>query len=345
MIDTSLFAPTPFWRQIKRQRIWLISAALLLGMFAISPALAIANIRFVATALFGVSPFLLLSVALAAYSTATGADQLIARALRGNPVKMIIIAAMIGGLSPFCSCGVIPLIAALLVMGVPLSAVMAFWLASPVIDPSMFVLTVGVLGQSFAIGKLLAAIGLGVAGGSLIHLASKAGYFSDVLRPELAARANMNRVTEPKPIVWAFWRDAARRARFGYEARSTTLFLGKWLLLAFTLESLLLAYVPAEMIATTLGGTGLGPIALATVLGVPAYMNGYAALPLVDGLMGQGMSAGAGMAFLVAGGVTSMPAALAVWALVRPPVFALYIGFALVGAFSAGLLFQLATSL
>jgi hypothetical protein len=71
-------------------------------------------------------------------------------------------------------------------------------------------------------------------------------------------------------------------------------------------------------------------------VGVPAYLNGYAALPLVGGLIGQGMAPGAGLAFLVAGGVTSLPAAIAVWALVKPRVFALYIALSLAGAFGAG---------
>src|SRR3546814_20910317 len=78
---------------------------------------------------------------------------------------MVVLAALAGGLSPFCPCGLIPLIAALLAMGVPLSAVMAFWLASPVIHPSMFVLTAGVLGSVFALAKPLAAIGLRMFGG------------------------------------------------------------------------------------------------------------------------------------------------------------------------------------
>ena len=81
------------------------------------------------------------------------------------------------------------------------------------------------------------------------------------------------------------------------------------------------------------------------MVGVPAYLNGYAALPLVGGLIGQGMAPGAGLSFLVAGGVTSLPAAIAVWALVKRPVFALYIGIALTGSFASGLLFQLWASL
>ncbi|MEM7642191.1 MAG: permease, partial [Pseudomonadota bacterium] len=105
-------------------------------------------------------------------------------------------------------------------------------------------------------------------------------------------------------------------------------------------ESLMLAFVPAETITGLLGGDGLGPFALATIVGVPAYLNGYAALPLVGGLIEQGMQPGAGLAFLIAGGVTSLPAAIAVWALVRPRVFGLYIAMSLAGAFSAGLIWQ-----
>lgn len=144
---------------------------------------------------------------------------------------------------------------------------------------------------------------------------------------------------------WRFWTDADRRAKFGKTALSTTLFLAKWLTLAFILESLMLAWIPAETVTAALGGEGLLPIVTATLVGVPAYLNGYAALPLVGGLIEQGMAPGAGMAFLVAGGVTSIPAAMAVWALARPQVFAVYIGLSLTGAFASGLLFQLWTQM
>jgi uncharacterized membrane protein YraQ (UPF0718 family) len=141
-------------------------------------------------------------------------------------------------------------------------------------------------------------------------------------------------------VVWAFWHEPARSTKFRSEAFMTTLFLLKWLSFAFILESLMLAYVPGEVIASTIGGDGIGAIGLAALVGVPAYLNGYAALPLISGLMDQGLGAGAGMAFLVAGGVSSLPAAIAVWALARPPVFMLYLALALTGSFVAGLAFQ-----
>lgn len=340
MSDTAL--PTPLWPALKRHRVWLVSAALLAGLALVDPQQASDSAVFAARALAGTAPFLLLSIAIAAWAAATGADNLIARAFTGRPLVMILLAALAGGLSPFCSCGVIPLVAALLAMGVPLSAVMAFWLASPVMDPSMFVLTSGVLGLDFAIAKTLAALGLGIFGGFVTHLLAATPALADPLREGIGnGGCGGARVRAPKPVQWRFWTDPARLAKFRQEAVKTTLFLAQWLLLAFLLESLMLAWIPAETITALLGGTGLGPIALATVVGVPAYLNGYAALPLVGGLIGQGMAPGAGLAFLVAGGVTSLPAAIAVWALVRPRVFGLYIALSLSGAFLCGLLFQL----
>ncbi|MDX6751010.1 permease [Geminicoccaceae bacterium 1502E] len=323
-------------------RVWLASALVLAAVAVADPGQAAESLRFTGAALAGTAPFLVLSIAIAAWAGATGADSLIARAFTGSPLAMIALAALAGGLSPFCSCGVIPLIAALLAMGVPLSAVMAFWLASPVMDPSMFVLTAGVLGVEFAVAKTLAAIGLGLVGGLAVHLLARGGALSDPLREGVGnGGCGGARVRAPRPVVWRFWAEPERLVKFRREARKTALFLLQWLTLAFVLESLMLAVVPAETITALLGGEGLGPIALATLVGVPAYLNGYAALPLVGGLIAQGMAPGAGLAFLVAGGVTSLPAAIAVWALVRPPVFGLYVLLSLCGAFASGLLYQL----
>jgi uncharacterized protein len=335
---TSLALAGTIWRD---HRVWLASGLILAVLALIDPAQAGDSLTFAAGALLRTAPFLILSIAIAAWAGATGADNLIAKAFTGAPLLMIGLGALAGGLSPFCSCGVIPLIAALLAMGVPLSAVMAFWLASPVMDPSMFVLTAGVLDLDFAIGKTLAAIGLGLLGGGTVHLLSRGGALANPLREGIGnGGCGGAKVRAPKPVVWRFWIDATRRARFAQDGLSTTLFLAKWLTLAFLIESLMLAWVPAEMVTATLGGDGLLPIVTATLVGVPAYLNGYAALPLVGGLIEQGMAPGAGMAFLVAGGVTSIPAAMAVWALARPPVFALYIALSLSGAFVSGILFQ-----
>lgn len=316
----------------------------LLGIFialaAVSPPQAHATLDFALSALVAIAPFLLLSVGLAAAAKASGADNLIALAFHGRTATMIVLGALMGALSPFCSCGVIPLIAALLAMGVPLAPVMAFWLASPLMDPSMFVLTAGTLGLHFAIGKTLAAIAIGMLGGVGVWAIQRAGGFAEPLRAGVGNGGCAGaKVRNPQPVRWRFWADPARRLAFVRESGRTLMFLGKWLALAFVLESLMLQHLPAEYVVQLVGGTGWPSVLIAALVGMPAYLNGYAALPLVGSLIEQGMAAGAGMAFLLAGGVSSIPAAIAVFALARLPVFVAYLGFALGGAIAAGMVY------
>jgi uncharacterized membrane protein YraQ (UPF0718 family) len=316
----------------------LAIAAIFDALLQLAPQQAERAVLFTLDAFTGVLPFLLLSVALAAYANASGADNLIARAFTGRTSSMIVFAAAMGALSPFCSCGVIPLIAALLAMGVPLAPVMAFWLASPLMDPSMFALTVGLLGTPFAIAKTLAAFSIGLLGGFGVLALQRTATFTEPLRAGVGdGGCAGGKVRVPKEVAWRFWRDSQRRLSFATSAGKNLLFLGKWLVLAFVLESLMLAYVPADMVARAVGEAGLLQVVGATLAGIPAYLNGYAALPLVAGLMEQGMAPGAGMAFLLAGGVSSIPAAIAVYALARLPVFIAYLGFAFIGALLAGL--------
>jgi uncharacterized membrane protein YraQ (UPF0718 family) len=94
---------------------------------------------------------------------------------------------------------------------------------------------------------------------------------------------------------------------------------------------------PALLVADDLGGDGLMPVLLAAVLGAPAYLNGSAAVPLVNEPLAMGMAPGAAMSFMIAGGVSSIPAATAVWALVKPKVCASDLGFAVIGAVCTGL--------
>lgn len=306
-----------------------------------APAQLPASLGFTGASLLKIAPFLLFSVALAGFAKASGMDNLIARVFTGATPQMIVIAALFGALSPFCSCGVIPIIAALLAMGVSLPAVMAFWLASPIMDPSMFVLTSGILGMEFALYKTFAAVAIGLLGGFVTWGVQGAGGFTDVLR-EGAGNGGCGGgvVRDPKPVVWRFWQEPERFEKFRAATLDTALFLGKWLALAFLLESLLIAWLPAETVIRFVGTDGIFSVGAAVLVGVPAYLNGYAALPLVSGFIDQGMAPGAGMAFLLAGGVTSLPAAMAVFALVRLPVFALYLGTALTGAFLLGLGFM-----
>jgi uncharacterized protein len=323
------------------------NAVLAIVLIAISIAFglpsdeAMESLRFTTSSLLGISPFLIASAAAAAYLSAAGADKMIGRVFSGHGIKVIAAAALFGALSPFCSCGVIPIIAALLAAGVPLPAVMAFWLSSPIMDPEMFVLTVGGLNFEFAVAKTIAAFAIGIFGGLATRAVQRAGGFASPLKAEVAGCGSSCKpqISDEQPL-WAFWKETERKQEFGSIFTVTVLFLGKWLLLAFMLESLMVMYLPADTVAQWLGNDSTFALPLAVVAGVPAYMNGYAAIPLVSGLMESGMAPGPALAFMTAGAVTSIPAAIAVFALVRRPVFLWYLLLAAIGSLAVGQVFQ-----
>jgi uncharacterized membrane protein YraQ (UPF0718 family) len=297
-------------------------------------------LRIAVGAFGGTLPYIAVAVLLIAGLKATGAETLVARAFEGRETRMIVLAALFGGLAPFCSCEVIPFIAGLLAAGVPLSAIMAFWLSSPLIDPPTVLITAGALGWDFAAGKVAAAVGLGLLGGFGIRFLVYGGAFAAPMRAGAGGGCSGCAGSGgDADVVWRFWEEGHRIATFRSEALSNARFLVKWLALAYLLEALLITYVPAEAIAGVVGGEGLSAIMVGALVGAPAYLNGYAAPALVAGLVEQGMSAGAAMAFMVAGAVSCIPAMVAVWSLVRREVFLAYVGFGIAGAIVAGVIF------
>jgi uncharacterized membrane protein YraQ (UPF0718 family) len=346
---------------------------LFLGLYLYSAGQAASTLRYVAGEFAHIGPWLAGSVFIAAAARATGADALAARAFRGRESRMIVVASMIGAALPFCSCGVIPLVAGLLGAGVPLAPVMAFWISSPLMDPTQFFLAAGVLGGGFAIAKLIAAVGMGMLSGLGTMLLIRAGWLDAAAALRIArnptvsccgpkAAAPISPATKsccgpteqsaplaaesycgPKPLPnaplvnWRFWTDAERSQRFLTTATTTGWFLIRWLAIAYAIESLMIAWLPVGAVGNWLGA-GAGPLAvpLAVAIGIPIYLNSFAAIPFVSGLIGLGMSPATGLAFMLATSATGFPAMVAVWALVKPRTFALYLGFAITGALIAG---------
>jgi uncharacterized membrane protein YraQ (UPF0718 family) len=321
----------------------LLSVVIFAALLLLTPEQAHRSAIFTFEAVLNILPFIVLSVGIAAALKASGADQLVARAFEGSPVKAVAMASVFGALSPFCSCGVIPLVAGLLAAGVPIAPVLAFCIASPIMDPEMFVLTAAGLGLEFALVKTFAAIGMGLLTGYVTLLISRSGALDGSLRPvaqpSCASAKCKDKAVEPRP-VWRFWKQADRLRTFWNATGTAGWFLGRWLAFAFVLESLMVAYLPGELVISWLGDGNPIAIPLAVVVGVPAYLNGYAAIPLVGGLIDLGMSPATGMAFMLAGSVTSIPAAIAVWTIARPRLFGLYLAMAASGALLSGMAYS-----
>ncbi|RBO80151.1 permease [Marinomonas aquiplantarum] len=312
----------------------LISASVfMLDRFAFSEFFTIASASFIATL-----PFIVFAVLMIAYLKSTGAESLVAKAFDGRENRMILLAAVFGGLAPFCSCEVIPFISGLLAIGIPLPAVMAFWLSSPLIDPPALIITASALGWPFAIGKSIIAVGLGLLGGFGIKALMRHSSFASPLKSTPLVGTCCTAITS-SGVQWRFWEESQRRQTFIEQMKENIVFLVKWLMFAYVLEALLILYIPAEVISQIVGGDGLFSVIVGAAVGMPAYLNGYAAPALIAGFINQGMTTGAAMAFMTAGAISSIPAMTAVWSLVKKEVFIAYLTIGFVGSVLFGWVF------
>jgi hypothetical protein len=249
----------------------------------------------------------------------------------------------------------------------PLGGVVAFWIASPLMDLEIFLLTIAVLGMPIALARLIATGALSVAAGFVADWLDGRGWFgSQLLNADplascgdpgpscseaapgaspaagggagggVAVVARSHAVQAP---AQQRLRDRIRHfdARdFGRQVARETWVVGRWLLVAFFIQVLIVRYVPQEALTGLLGTGSPAAIPLAALLGVPLYLTNVAALPIVAGLLEQGMEPGAAITFLIAGPVTTVPAMAAVRGTVNGRVFAFYLAVGILGAITTG---------
>lgn len=352
--------------------------------------------NFMMNAFIHIWPYLVITIPIAVAVNMSGASKYIKRAFDAGPIAAILLATLVGAFSPFCSCGVIPVIAALLIGGVPLPPVMAFWIASPSMDPEIFFLSVGTIGWDLAIWRLAGTLVMSLCAGFITHALMQTGWISpDILKRKTGFNASQKpsrikqiglsltsnlkslfsfkakslvpaqasaccaegalnviqiqpSVTHTEAKTQEFFRTENSSTSFGCsedesfwkrlskESMDATLMVIKFMALAFFLEALIILYVPQEWITSIMGKDNSWAIFTATFLGIPVYTSNLSALPMVSGLLAQGMSPAAGLAFLIAGPTTTLPAMAAVWTLVKYRIFILYVSFSLVGAMLFG---------
>ena len=173
--------------------------------------------------LVSVAPIVVPGILVAAWVMASGADSHISRAFEARTVRAVFAASLIGAITPVCGVTVLPLMAGLLVAGVPLAPIMAFWLSSPITDPAMLATTAATLGLSFAVGKTLAAFGLGIFGGAVTALFARRVWVHNALRENgLARQLSAARCGEAQSFDPYVWKTPGRRQSFASMGNNPT---------------------------------------------------------------------------------------------------------------------------
>lgn len=141
-------------------------------------------LNFMLKSFLHVWPYLLITIPLAVWVNISDFSRHFKTLMSQSPGLSILLATVVGAFSPFCSCGVIPVISSLLIGGVPLAPVFSFWVASPSMDPEIFFLSVSVLGWKLAIWRLASTFSISLLAGGITHLLVKSGYITTYLKKE-----------------------------------------------------------------------------------------------------------------------------------------------------------------
>ena len=152
-------------------------------------------------------PYLLVTIPLAVTVQLTGAAKFINKALSKNPIASILLATIVGAFSPFCSCGVIPVITTLLIGGVPIAPVMSFWIASPSMDPEIFFLSTATVGWNLSVWRLVATFVISLSSGYITHFAFRKGFLGkEILRKNQVSSVKKYRKSIGLTIIDGVWR-------------------------------------------------------------------------------------------------------------------------------------------
>lgn len=285
--------------------------------------------------------------------------------------KVSIIASVaFGAFTPLCACGTMAVVIGLLTTALPWGPVMAFLTSSPLMSPDTFIMIAGVLDFKFAIALTIASLVMGLVSGGLTHLIEKkTNFLKDQLRLSENHKAqtcgcsatsvfeqNSSSVTcgcsasvpvsDPIPSknTNSFTR-IMKKIRIK-EVGEALINVGlKQILLYFTifvaLGYLIQSFVPTSIIMSLFSDQSMFSVPLAALIGLPLYVSGEGAIPLIKALMEGGASPGAMMAFMITGPATSAWVIAGITAFMKRKVIGLYIGFILVGGILMGYLYQL----
>lgn len=258
--------------------------------------------------------------------------QKVAEILGARQKSAIVVCSVLGVLSPMSTFSAIPMIGGLLAVGVPAPPLMAFLVASPLINPALFFMTAGALGIHMAVARTLAAFGLGIAAGVATRSLFAGRDLPKLVRPSVAKLTETRSGSPPNGPKTV----RAEIPAFVDEYRRLLTFIAKYFLLALVIAGLVETLIPPRWIVSLVGPQSGFSVLIAVAMGVPLYACGGGTIPIIQILTQMGMSQGAALAFFISGPATKISTIVTLNAVVRPRVVALYLAVTLGGAALCG---------
>ena len=257
---------------------------------------------------------------------------------RESGFKGILIASVLGAVSPLGSYAVIPIFASMLAAGFPRAPMMTFLVSSPLIDPVIFILTWTVINPAMAFARLASAIILGILCGVTVEYATNRGFIPEELLEASPANPNLKGTFDLSTFPEEDARPENKLSDAVKLMWKTTKYPGRYFLIAIVLAAFVATYVPRDAFVRYMGAEHTS-IFIASAMGIPLYMCGGGAIPLVAQFLHMGMHKGAALAFLIVGPATRIAPMVTVFSLVRKKIFLIYFLVVLLGGMGLGFLY------
>lgn len=240
------------------------------------------------------------------------------------------IAALLGTVTPFCSCSSIPLFIGFTSAGLPLGVTFSFLISSPMVDLGSLVLLMSIFGAKVAVAYVVVGLIIAVIGGTLIEKMHMENYVEEFIR-------NASSVDIDSPTL-------SQKDRLEYakeQVISTFKKVFPYILVGVGIGAIIHNWIPESMVVSVLGGNNPFGVILATLIGIPMYADIFGTIPIAEALLAKGAMLGTVLSFMMAVTTLSLPSLIMLRKAVKPKLLGVFILICTVGIIAVGYLFNL----
>lgn len=239
------------------------------------------------------------------------------------------IAALLGTVTPFCSCSSIPLFMGFTGAGLPLGVTFSFLISSPMVDLGSLVLLMSIFGWKVAITYVILGLVIAVAGGSLIEKLRLEDQIEDFIRKGTSVSLEEEKLSVKERIKFA-----------GEKVLETLKKVILYILIGVGIGAFIHNWIPEDFIVSVLGsGNPLG-VVLATLCGVPMYADIFGTIPIAEALLAKGALLGVVLSFMMAVTTLSLPSIIMLRKAVKPKLLGIFVGICTLGIIIVGYFFN-----
>ena len=245
-------------------------------------------------------------------------------------IKANIISALLGTVTPFCSCSSIPLFIGFTSAGLPLGVTFSFLISSPMVDLGSLVLLMSIFGVKVAIAYVIVGLLIAVIGGGLIEKLHMESYVEDFVKHASS--------------VDIYYSSLTKKERIQYAKEQTTGTFKKvfpYILLGVGIGAIIHNWIPKTWIEGILGSNNPFGVILATLIGVPMYADIFGTIPVAEALLAKGALLGTVLSFMIAVTTLSLPSLIMLKKAVKPKLLILFITICTFSIIIVGYLFNI----